>query len=120
MYYFYQVSSLQKTLIKEKDQSLLMSPRNNTRSEVFFGVQSYRLQTNSPLLHPHQAKFKKKKKREREREKEGEKTFLEEIIVRHQCVTANLKKRQNMDFLPSCQETKIATKISSAGFSSLC
>lgn len=108
MYCFYQISSLQKTLVKEKDQSLPMSPRNNTWSEVFFGVQSCKPQTKIPFLYPHQGELSKK--RGGERKKEGEKTFLEETIVRHRCVTVNLKKRQNMGFLLSCQEIKICHK----------
>lgn len=84
-----------------------MSPRNNSWSEVFFGIQICQPQTNIPLLYPHQGELRKKRG---ERKKEGEKTFLEETIVRHQYVTANLKKRQNLCFLQSCQETKTCHK----------
>lgn len=94
MYCFYQISSLQKTLVKEKDQSLPMSPRNNTWSEVFFGVQSCKPQTKIPFLYPHQGELSKK--RGGERKKEGEKTFLEETIVRHRCVTVKEEAKHGL------------------------
>lgn len=51
-----------------KDQGLVMSPRNKTWSEVFFGAQSYKPQLNSPLIHPVQGGPNQKRKKER---KEG-------------------------------------------------
>lgn len=73
-------------------------------SEVFFGAKSCKPQIS---LWYNLTKEKSTKKGER---RKGEKAFLDETIVRHQYGTTNLKKRQNMNFLQSCQETSICHK----------